>query len=92
MSVQIIDNQDGAVLYCSTDMQAFGPVFDDREQAEAFCDWFTEGHAISAAIIDGHCRIPELNGRTENDPRGYDIESLGRLHSIWLNQREGVAS
>lgn len=29
----------GAVLYCSTAGWAFGPVFDDREQAERFIEW-----------------------------------------------------
>lgn len=39
MAVRIIDNRDGAVLYCSTEMWAFGPVFDDTDDAEAFLEW-----------------------------------------------------
>lgn len=86
MAVQIIDNADGAVLYCSTDMQAFGPVLDDREMAEAFCDWFTGGFAFVAACATRYCRIP-VEGR-RNDIRAYDLETIGRLYRIWLNQRE----
>jgi hypothetical protein len=27
------------VLYCSTTMWAFGPIFKDRDEAEEFLDW-----------------------------------------------------
>ena len=44
MGIRIIesnsDTDSYAVLYCSTSMWAFGPVFEDAEQAEAFLDWF----------------------------------------------------
>lgn len=40
MGIRIIesnsDTDSYAVLYCSTSMWAFGPVFEDREQAEEF--------------------------------------------------------
>jgi hypothetical protein len=41
MGVRIVEDvgADMAVLYCSTSMWAFGPVFEDSEQAEDFLDW-----------------------------------------------------
>jgi hypothetical protein len=45
MGVRILDGEDGAVLYCSTTMWAFGPVFQDDknhsagELADEFVAW-----------------------------------------------------
>ena len=42
MGVRIIEGRepwDGACLYCSTAMWAFGPIFENGEQAQAFLDW-----------------------------------------------------
>jgi hypothetical protein len=40
MGVRIIDNFDGeAAIYDSVSMTAFGPIFKDTEQAEAFLKW-----------------------------------------------------
>lgn len=33
------DDRDKAVLFCSTSMWAFGPVFESEEQAERFLKW-----------------------------------------------------
>ncbi len=35
------ENQEGAVLYCSTTGWAFGPLFEDRLDAESFLDWLS---------------------------------------------------
>jgi hypothetical protein len=42
MGVRIMQGDqpyDGAVLYCSTSMWAFGPVFEDEDKAQEFLDW-----------------------------------------------------
>lgn len=41
MGVRILgaDNGDGACLYDSVTMWAFGPIFEDADQAKAFLDW-----------------------------------------------------
>lgn len=42
MGVRIMtgaNESDGAVLYCSTSMWAFGPIFEDAESAQAFLEW-----------------------------------------------------
>ena len=40
MGVRILESTEGeAVLYCSTSDWAFGPVFPDAEQAEAFLEF-----------------------------------------------------
>lgn len=45
MGVRILQGDDtgdsqGAVMYCSATMRAFGPVFEDREHAQGFLDWY----------------------------------------------------
>lgn len=57
MGVRILQGDgtyDGAVLYCSTTMWAFGPVFEDREQAQAFLDWLdpTDPRRLSDAELE----------------------------------------
>ena len=42
MGVRIITGENEAVLYCSTTMWAFGPVFDDYDAAEWFLSWWKE--------------------------------------------------
>lgn len=40
MGCRILESrEDGAVLYCSTTMWAFGPIFESGEAAEAFLKW-----------------------------------------------------
>jgi hypothetical protein len=42
MGVRILQGDqasDGAILYCSVSMWAFGPVFEDHDKAQAFLDW-----------------------------------------------------
>jgi hypothetical protein len=40
MGVRIIAGACEAVLYCSTTMWAFGPVFEGYDDAEAFLEWW----------------------------------------------------
>ncbi len=35
------ENQEGAVLYCSTTGWAFGPLFIDTDDAQSFLDWLS---------------------------------------------------
>jgi hypothetical protein len=42
MGVRILQgdkSHDGAVLYCSVSMWAFGPVFEDEDEAQQFLNW-----------------------------------------------------
>lgn len=42
MGVRILEGRevfDGACLYCSTSMWAFGPIFEDAIVAQEFLDW-----------------------------------------------------
>ena len=44
MGVRIMEgnregDSQGACLYCSTTTWAFGPICEDADQEEAFCDW-----------------------------------------------------
>ena len=50
MGVRILEG-DGACLYCSTSMWAFGPVFEDRDQAQAFLEFLG---AVDARTLGDH--------------------------------------
>lgn len=55
MGVQILANQENntAVLFCSTSMWAFGPVFDSEEQARAFLKWIvTDPRGIEDSVME----------------------------------------
>ena len=39
MGVRILEGEHNAVLYCSTSMWAFGPLFEDAAEAQIFLDW-----------------------------------------------------
>jgi len=39
MSVQILEGASNACLYCNTSDWAFGPLFEDAEQAMRFLEW-----------------------------------------------------
>lgn len=43
MGVRILGGEDGACLYDSVTMWAFGPIFEDHEQAESFLQWLPAG-------------------------------------------------
>ena len=42
MSVQILEGDRNACLYCNTSDWAFGPLFEDADQAERFLKWLPE--------------------------------------------------
>jgi len=43
MAVRIIDGTDGyKVLYCSTTMTAFGPIFYEEDDVEDFLEWLPQ--------------------------------------------------
>ena len=43
----------GAVLYCSVTDWAFGPVFEDGEQAQAFLDWLVyDPRSLSDSLME----------------------------------------
>lgn len=45
MGVRIMEGKevwDGACLYCSTSMWAFGPIFEDAIAAQEFLDWLVD--------------------------------------------------
>lgn len=39
MGISIIDGDRHAALYCTTEMRAFGPVFEDYMEAVNFMEW-----------------------------------------------------
>ena len=58
MGVRIMEgnregDSQGACLYCSTTMWAFGPIFEDGDQALAFCDWLiTDPRSLSDSQLE----------------------------------------
>jgi hypothetical protein len=80
MSVEIVSNDRYAVLICNTSDWAFGPAFcgsDAEEQAECFCDWFSDGEAQL------HRESRPAGILSPNDPRSYTAEALERLYNTW---------
>ena len=75
MGVRVIsDTETGeSALYCSTTMWAFGPVFSDADQAEAFLDWMEPtdvrsltDQALTARYLDFLVRLPTQNVEEED--------------------------
>lgn len=59
MGVRISDSR-SVCLYCSTEGVAFGPVFEDEYEAEAFLDFLGERDARSltpSELVREHCRF-----------------------------------
>lgn len=78
MSVGIIHNEDGAVLYCTTSDWAFGPLFRSVEHAVNFLEWLRRHpHPYQTIPILG----PLL--RHGIDPREFDQSNLETIVSEW---------
>lgn len=72
----LAENGNGrTVLYCSTTMWAFGPVFRDAEEAAAFLNWLRE------TPNEEMMAVPLLK---RDDPRSYSEKSLETLYSKFL--------
>ena len=56
MGVRILEgeNQEGAVLYCSTVGWAFGPLFLDRQDAQSFLDWLSARETRDPRNLQDH--------------------------------------
>lgn len=70
--------QHGVMMVDSTDNMAFGPLFEDEDEAEAFQQWFTSGEAAKAA--DG---LGIASHGNDDDPRGYWPRDLRSLCDHW---------
>jgi hypothetical protein len=61
LGVRILEGSeigDGVCLYCSVTMWAFGPIFEDRDEAQQFLDWgFPEGSRDPRDLSDGEMRL-----------------------------------
>ena len=51
MGVRVIRGEDYAVIYCSTSMTAFGPVFADGDEADEFLTWLDETTHTDARLF-----------------------------------------
>lgn len=59
MGVRISDSR-SVCLYCSTEGVAFGPVFEDEHEAEAFLDFLGDRDARTltpSELVREHCRF-----------------------------------
>lgn len=66
MGVRIIQGEDpwdGAVLYCSTSMWAFGPVFENKDAAMLFLDWL--GLVDPRTLSDNELELKHIEWLTE---------------------------
>lgn len=88
MSVRLLVGQyDGGeqrvALVDSSRSVAFGPLFEEPEDAEAFLSWFVSGEAAQAA----HSLSIEGFGNVD-DPRGYRSDDVVKLYDHWKKMRE----
>lgn len=87
MGVRIIEDKDHgeSVLYCSTSMVAFGPVFNDRETCEEFLEWFPE----NAPEPKGAGKfVYERDSRRRKDPRLYPDQEIMSLYGKFLAEKD----
>jgi hypothetical protein len=90
MSVQILHDRetDQAVMYCSTSMFGFGPVFgadhghDAGERIQAFFRWLD---SYTPPAGDTHAL---LNFYRHHDPRALTASGLEAAYLAWLRQEE----
>jgi hypothetical protein len=67
MGVRITTGSE-AVLYCSTTMWAFGPVFDDYDDAEAFLEWWkAKGGQDLRLLTDAELEHEHFEWRKQKD-------------------------
>jgi hypothetical protein len=88
MGVHLSSTEKKVALFCSVTGIAFGPIFDDDEEAISFVEWFESGDACEAAMRPGSkvAGIPALDGH-QLDPRNYTSSDVVRLHEIWVDLR-----
>jgi len=66
MGVRILSSdEDGAVIYDSVSMTAFGPVFEDQDEADEFLTWL---HVDARSLSDAALRdkVAEFRSREED--------------------------
>lgn len=82
MGVRIIeDREDGsAVLYCSTTMRAFGPVFEDRDEVEAFLEWYDRGTDLR---LLSDARMEEVVSRFRLGREEWEAEKAAAEEAAW---------
>ena len=88
MAVRIISDGDQAVLYCTSSMWAFGPVFgtgdnmdeDPSDRALRFCKWLKE----NGGRFERH---PVGIVGYRNDPRELTDRGLDVAYCEWLNEK-----
>ena len=78
MGVRITDDRTVA-LYDSTTGEAFGPLFDGRQQAEDFIDWLNEGYASKRTFSYGRDTLYFMD-----DARLYGDGELQHLYQLFL--------
>jgi rubrerythrin len=85
-----ITNGTEAVLYCSKTMWAFGPVFDDYDDAEAFLEWWKAKDARDLRLLtDAELEHEHYEWRKQKDqevqPDGAIMcDNCGEYVTEWI--------
>lgn len=77
MGVRIIDGDDGAVLYCSVTMWAFGPVFSGSIEAQEFLDWLGREDPRVFTDTELRGRYHDWLAEKEEEAQADDNPSIG---------------
>lgn len=80
MSVRITGSDGSVALYDSTTGVAFGPIFENEDQADEFLEWFRKGYESARLFVLFGGGIRKFT----NDVRLYRGDELVELHKLWL--------
>ena len=94
MGVRILEGDTGggyrnAVLYCSTTDWAFGPLFEDADEAQAFLDWL--GVTDPRTLADNELATKVSQFRVEHEETKKQQDKKDRLRHELLQNAENTA-
>ena len=91
MAIRIIEGTDYAVLYCSTSMWAFGPVFEDADQAREFLAFVPgDPRLLSDTTLEGYYSQFLAREKEEEEPppalklaMERDLDGAVAMGKVW---------
>lgn len=85
MAIRIIEGTDYAVLYCSTSMWAFGPVFEDADQAREFLEFVPgDPRLLSDTTLEGYYSQFLAREKEEEPPKADAYGDYLNKFDGWL--------
>lgn len=86
MGVRVTDGETEFALFDSTTGLAFGPVFDNYDEAEGFLSWLREKELALDKFKFGNDEVFYVS-----DPRSYTTPELQQVVNHYLDEQEAEA-